>query len=688
MLSSPPLGRLLLDAGVLTQEALDEVLAAQRADKRRLGELLVERGVATPLQLAQLLSRQLSCPWISLAHLEVPPDVVALLPADVAIERHAVPVYLRARKDKRVLYVATDDPTDEVSLAYCAAAAGIPVRAMIAVTSEVRVALARLYGAPEPEATAGAESDSGAAPATPRRSLTPQRASSAPDGPASAATIDDDDLEEVLDPPPREARAPTLLTLNVSDAFGRECDDAAKRLGARLVNGSIQRAAELVAEHRPCAIIVNDNVYAFDRAGLNRLALEHESHLVVWREDVDSRQLEPLLAGAIDRWGRTSYEKGAILDGRYEMMRDLGESPYGTLWEVRNVRTARRSVLALALRTPDEEEIVAAIRRTHRALARIAHPGAPALHDAGITELGDPYVVLEPIDGRTLDGLLAARGRLLPAEACAVALQLAEVLAAAHGMGVVHNDVAGAKVLVGRDGYGVERVRLVGWDRATVSGRETLDPSGDIAAVASCLFACLAGRIPSDDEPIADAGVPDPVAEMVARALRRPGAAAIDTMVDLADAIARVEPRARERMHLLEASVAKRNVSLPPKAPSGATAAAEPAGERRHPRGAYRTPVRIEVPGKGLVDGKSEDISVGGLLVVAKGDIEAGTTVTIRFALPLDGKVIAEAAIVKWSRTAQEGGAAGLRAIGVELVSPSPETLRQVDKYVSLMGEA
>ena len=83
MLSSPPLGRLLLDAGVLTQEALDEVLAAQRADKRRLGELLVERGVATPLQLAQLLSRQLSCPWISLAHLEVPPDVVALLPADV-----------------------------------------------------------------------------------------------------------------------------------------------------------------------------------------------------------------------------------------------------------------------------------------------------------------------------------------------------------------------------------------------------------------------------------------------------------------------------------------------------------------------------------------------------------------------------------------------------------------------------
>lgn len=698
MIDSPPLGRLLLDAGILTQETLDALLDAQRTDKRRLGELVVERGLANPLQLAQLLARQMSCPWISLAHLEVAADVIALLPAEVAIERRAVPVYLRQRKDKRVLYVATDDPSDEVSLAYCAAAAGVPVRAMIALTSEILAAISRVYGVPLPEGGA-TEAREKAAPAA-RRPPPPPRPTS--DEEAREMALDEADLEEVLETPPREARAPTVLTLAASEPFRAECEAAAAGLGARLVAGDVKDAADLVAEHRPCAIIVNDDVYAFDRPGLNRLALENEAHLVVWPEEIDRAQLTRLLEGAIDRWGRASYEKGTILDGRYEIMRDLGASAYGSLWEVRNVRTARRSVLALAQRDAGDAEIVAAIRRTHRALARILHPGAPALRDAGITELGDPYVVLEPVEGRTLDGLLAARGRLSPHEACAIARQLAEILSAAHGMGVLHNDVVGAKVLVSRDGYGVERVRLVGWEQATVNDRATLDARADTAAVAACLFEAAVGRRPRDGEAIEGGTLPPGVAELVRRGLGLSGAEPIEAMDALAQAIVAVDPRADARMHLLEARVEKRGASLPPRAapadpsaaapspapsPEGtATKPADPTAERRHPRGAYRTPVRIEVPGRGLVDGKSEDISVGGMLVVAKGELEAGTEVTIRFALPLDGKVIAEPAVVKWSRTPREGGAAGLRAIGVELADPSPETIRQVEKYVAIMG--
>ena len=69
-----PLGRLLLDTGVITQVQLDEVLVLQRTDRRRLGELRVERGLVNPLELAQLLSHQLSCPWISLAQLAIDPS--------------------------------------------------------------------------------------------------------------------------------------------------------------------------------------------------------------------------------------------------------------------------------------------------------------------------------------------------------------------------------------------------------------------------------------------------------------------------------------------------------------------------------------------------------------------------------------------------------------------------------------
>jgi type IV pilus assembly protein PilB len=150
MMRSVSLGRLLLDTGVITQAALDETLAVQRTDRRRLGELLVERGVVHPQDLAQLLSHQMSCPWISLAHLDIAPEVISLLPRNLALEHAVVPVHLRVTKGSKVLYVATDDPTDDVALDECGMAAKMAVRPMVAVSVEVRAALARFYGGEMP----------------------------------------------------------------------------------------------------------------------------------------------------------------------------------------------------------------------------------------------------------------------------------------------------------------------------------------------------------------------------------------------------------------------------------------------------------------------------------------------------------------------------------------------------------
>ena len=184
-------------------------------------------------------------------------------------------------------------------------------------------------------------------------------------------SIDEADVVEIIEDKPRSKRAPTVLVLNAPEGFLAHCRTAATSLGATLVDGAIMRAAELVAEHRPCSIVVTDDVYAFDRSGLNHLALDNDAHLVVWSEEVDGRQLETLLAGAIDRWGRSSYEKGAIVDGRYELLRDLGEDASqggGSRWEVRNVRTARRSLLALAVRSEGGEANAESIRREQKAM--------------------------------------------------------------------------------------------------------------------------------------------------------------------------------------------------------------------------------------------------------------------------------------------------------------------------------
>src|SRR5262249_25034357 len=94
-LESASLGRLLLETGIVSQAALDEVLVAQKTDSKRLGELLVERGHVKPQELAQVLSHQLSCPWVSLTRVDIRPAVLALLPRELAIAHEVVPVHLR-----------------------------------------------------------------------------------------------------------------------------------------------------------------------------------------------------------------------------------------------------------------------------------------------------------------------------------------------------------------------------------------------------------------------------------------------------------------------------------------------------------------------------------------------------------------------------------------------------------------
>jgi hypothetical protein len=323
------------------------------------------------------------------------------------------------------------------------------------------------------------------------------------------------------------------------------------------------------------------------------------------------------------------------------------------------------------------DENVAAIRREQKALARMTHPGALELRDAGTTELGDPYIVLEPLEGRTLAGLVAAKAKLRADDVCALIVQVSEVLAAAHALGVVHRHVVPENIVVARDGDGVERVKLVGWGRATVGEPASVSPKEDLVALGICAFESLTGRSPSSGTSAGE--LPETFLPVLMRALASDDSA-FASAKELAQAFVNAMPRARERTQLLDSSPTAREVG-------GGVIPAPPPEQRRWSRAPYRTPVRIEVPGIGAVDGRSEDISGGGLLVVSRGSLKVGTTVTVRFALPLDGRVVAEPAIITWSRAARSDESTGLCAFGVELTAVSPEALRQIERYASLMGE-
>jgi len=684
MHSVQPLGRLLVTSGLLTQQALDEVLALQKTDGRRLGELLAEKGLVRPHQLAQFLSHQLACPWVSLQRVEIAREAVEALPPAIALKHHMVPVHLRVTKGATTLYVAMDEPTDDIALAAASAAAAMPVKAMVALSSEIRAHLDRLYGsptpAPEPSPSVRERAPSFASvpsiavkddasgkslPSRPPKPPPPKPSAPLPsrDEPSILDVVDV--IEE--DPSSRPSPRPKVLVVEAKESLVVSVRAAAARFGGDAIGVTLADAASAAAAHSPCALVVTEDVYANERSGLDLLALETGALLVVSSEAFEGRQLEGLLEDAIKRWRRSSYEKGAVLEGRYELLRDVGGRVAGSRWEVRHLRTARRSLLKVGVRIDGDESDAESVRREQLALASFIHPGSVDLRDAGTTERNDPYIVVEMLEGRTLEGLVAARGALPTAEACSVIRQIADVLAAAHDASIRHGEVRPENVLIVRDAWGVERVKLVNWEAAIIADGAA-DVAIDLAGIGACAFLALAGRTRNEGEAVrsigSGSGAPQELLD--AKPERR------GTSVRPGPRSASVAPPAEE-----EEATEK-------PAPQPSSDATE---LRRYPRAAYRTPVRVEVPGIGAVDGRSEDISERGLFVVTRGKIADGAQVTVRFALPIDGKVVSESGVVRWSRAPHSGdGGGAARAVGIELTSPGPESVKQISRYVSFMA--
>jgi hypothetical protein len=302
-----PLGQLLVQAGLVSAEALDAVLHDQPDDGRRLGEILVARGLVSDAQLTQILSHQLALPWVSLAKVSVDPPLLALVPRALAERHRIVPVYLRREGDRSILYVATSDPTDQAALKACSEAARMNVRPMVAAPSDLRAAIDLWYGdgpRPAPDSRLSGPPSAGAMRVAASVAPPPERpAAAAFPKPAKlpvAPRIEEVELGEedvvahVSDPPAAQAK-PVVLVVSAPKSLVRTCRMAAVALDARVQATDFLTAGRYVRELSPFAIVVTEDVYAFDRLGISKLALDADALLVIWSDDLDAEYLEPLL---------------------------------------------------------------------------------------------------------------------------------------------------------------------------------------------------------------------------------------------------------------------------------------------------------------------------------------------------------------------------------------------------------
>jgi len=176
------LGELLVEAHIVTREQLEDALALQKQDGRRIGTLLVEAGLVSETQVTQILSQQLSVPWVSLYHIDFSRQLLNLVSQELAEHFCLVPIFVRkVRGLGQTLYVAMDDPSDEKAQADVSQFAGLPVRAMIAPPTDIRAAIRAYYGAGKDssslsEALAEAEAERASAERANRKSSRPTRA--------------------------------------------------------------------------------------------------------------------------------------------------------------------------------------------------------------------------------------------------------------------------------------------------------------------------------------------------------------------------------------------------------------------------------------------------------------------------------------------------------------------------------
>lgn len=401
---------------------------------------------------------------------------------------------------------------------------------------------------------------------------------------------------------------------------------------------------------------------------------------------------------------------GSLIDRRFRVRREIARGGMGVVFEAEHVLT--RSKVAIKALTQDAlgwPGVHNRLLREARALAIARHPGVAEIHDAGECPLHGPFLALEMIDGRSLESFLVARLTLDVDTVVAVAEELGAALTTVHARGVVHRDIKPGNVIVTRHpDRDVDRLKLVDFGIARVAEADDVvdaritrnkdvvgtvefiapellvedrapSASSDVYALGVTLYECLTGEVPFpgtlssvmrahlEGRSVPSirkrrADVPEALEAAILRAIDRDPARRFATAEALARACVDALGRSPRPIELL-----------------GGPRTRPEEGRRQFVRAPYVTPVRI-VAASGPCDGRTEDLSEGGLLVVTSGLCAEGERVTVRLPLPATGRVVTLSATARWAKTQR-----GSRAIGLEL-DPIPEEIREeIRRYVALM---
>ncbi|HZU84626.1 MAG TPA: serine/threonine-protein kinase, partial [Polyangiaceae bacterium] len=174
---------------------------------------------------------------------------------------------------------------------------------------------------------------------------------------------------------------------------------------------------------------------------------------------------------------------GAIVAEKYRVERVLGEGGMGVVVEATHLgldqRVAIKFLLPEAMR---HKEAVERFQREAKVAAKVKSEHVARVHDVGTLPGGEPFIVMEYLEGSDLRQLLRG-GALAVADACEIALQACEALAQVHAAGIVHRDLKPSNLYVTRRADGSPCVKLLDFGISKFSWHD--DPGTDPALTAT-----------------------------------------------------------------------------------------------------------------------------------------------------------------------------------------------------------
>lgn len=182
--------------------------------------------------------------------------------------------------------------------------------------------------------------------------------------------------------------------------------------------------------------------------------------------------------------GKVSFAQKVVGD-RFEVLDIIGQGGMGSVYKVRDLSTDR--IVAVKLLKPELCEDKATLKRFLQeaaSLSELDHENIVTVYDHGITGDGAPFLIMQYLNGETLADLIARNGKLSPAQAIDLTLQICNGLYYAHMKGFIHRDIKPSNIVLIDDGTTLQ-VKLLDFGIAKIiqtksAATTNLTQTGDV----------------------------------------------------------------------------------------------------------------------------------------------------------------------------------------------------------------